>query len=219
MQAGQHGMTQNTLERIWLGAGTIHKGLTLTTGTSGGNAQFNFKETLLCATSGGNSLEITSTLYDVPIDGVGVKVYGGVVKTGETGTMTINALDMTPELLNHALFSNLVESQGAKDYLVGTTGQKIEEKHWIDKLAYVGETLKDRKPIVIVFDKAICTSGAKVDGKSFEASVLPLTFEAYRPYSDNDRMTGLNIRIYYPKTSADTQSVSVNSASKAVIEK
>lgn len=205
-------MTQNTLERIWLGAGTIHKGLTLTTGTSGGNAQFNFKETLLCATSGGNSLEITSTLYDVPIDGVGVKVYGGVVKTGETGTMTINALDMTPELLNHALFSNLVESQGAKDYLVGTTGQKIEEKHWIDKLAYVGETLKDRKPIVIVFDKAICTSGAKVDGKSFEASVLPLTFEAYRAYSDGDRMTGLNIHIYYPKTSADVQSVAASAA-------
>ena len=212
MQAGQHGMTQNTLERIWLGAGTIHKGLTLTTGTSGGNAQFNFKETLLCAASGGNSLEITSTLYDVPIDGVGVKVYGGVVKTGETGTMTINALDMTPELLNHALFSDLVESQGAKDYLVGTTGQKIEEKHWIDKLAYVGETLKDRKPIVIVFDKAICTSGAKVDGKSFEASVLPLTFEAYRPYSDGDRMTGLNINIYYPKTSADVQSVAASAA-------
>ena len=205
-------MTQNTLERIWLGAGTIHKGLTLTTGTSGGNAQFNFKETLLCATSGGNSLEITSTLYDVPIDGVGVKVYGGVVKTGETGTMTINALDMTPELLNHALFSDLVESQGAKDYLIGTTGQKIEEKHWIDKLAYVGETLKDRKPIVIVFDKAICTSGAKVDGKSFEASVLPLTFEAYRAYSDGDRMTGLNIRIYYPKTSADVQSVAASAA-------
>ena len=212
MQAGQHGMTQNTLERIWLGAGTIHKGLTLTTGTSGGNAQFNFKETLLCATSGGNSLEITSTLYDVPIDGVGVKVYGGVVKTGETGTMTINALDMTPELLNHALFSNLVESQGAKAYLVGATGQKIEEKHWIDKLAYVGETLKDRKPIVIVFDKAICTSGAKVDGKSFEASVLPLTFEAYRPYSDSDRMTSLNIRIYYPKTSADVQNVAASAA-------
>ena len=210
MQAGQHGMTKNTLERIWLGAGTIHKGLTLTTGTSGGNAQFNFKETLLCATSGGNSLEITSTLYDVPIDGVGVKVYGGVVKTGETGTMTINALDMTPELLNHALFSDLVESQGAKDYLVGTTGQKIEEKHWIDNLAYVGETLKDRKPIVIIFEKAICTSGAKVDGKSFEASVLPLTFEAYRPYSDNDRMTGLNIRIYYPKTSADAQSAAAS---------
>lgn len=203
-------MTQNTLERIWLGAGTIHKGLTLTTGTSGGNAQFNFKETLLCATSGGNSLEITSTLYDVPIDGVGVKVYGGVVKTGETGTMTINALDMTPELLNHALFSDLSDSQGAKDYLIGSTGQKIEEKHWIDKLAYVGETLKDRKPIVIIFEKAICTSGAKVDGKSFEASVLPLTFEAYRPYSDNDRMTGLNIRIYYPKTSADAQSAAAS---------
>lgn len=210
MQAGQHGMTRNTLERIWLGAGTIHKGLMLTTGSAGGNAQFNFEKTLLCATSGGNSLEITSTLYDVPIDGVGIKVYGGVVKTGETGTMTINALDMTPELLNHALFSDLSDSQGAKDYLIGSTGQKIEEKHWIDNLAYVGETLKDRKPIVIIFEKAICTSGAKVDGKSFEASVLPLTFEAYRPYSDNDRMTGLNIRIYYPKTSADAQSAAAS---------
>nr|DAV82503.1 MAG TPA: major tail protein [Caudoviricetes sp.] len=212
MQAGQHGMTRNTLERIWLGAGTIHKGLMLTTGSAGGNAQFNFEKTLLCATSGGNSLEITSTLYDVPIDGVGIKVYGGVVKTGETGTMTINALDMTPELLNHALFSDLSDSQGAKDYLIGSTGQKIEEKHWIDNLAYVGETLKDRKPIVIIFEKAICTSGAKVDGKSFEASVLPLTFEAYRAYSDNDRMTGLNIRIYYPKTSADVQSVAASAA-------
>ena len=205
-------MTRNTLERIWLGAGTIHKGLMLTTGSAGGNAQFNFEKTLLCATSGGNSLEITSTLYDVPIDGVGIKVYGGVVKTGETGTMTINALDMTPELLNHALFSDLSDSQGAKDYLIGSTGQKIEEKHWIDNLAYVGETLKDRKPIVIIFEKAICTSGAKVDGKSFEASVLPLTFEAYRAYSDNDRMTGLNIRIYYPKTSADVQSVAASAA-------
>ena len=203
-------MTRNTLERIWLGAGTIHKGLMLTTGSAGGNAQFNFEKTLLCATSGGNSLEITSTLYDVPIDGVGIKVYGGVVKTGETGTMTINALDMTPELLNHALFSDLTDSQGAKDYLIGSTGQKIEEKHWIDNLAYVGETLKDRKPIVIIFEKAICTSGAKVDGKSFEASVLPLTFEAYRAYSDNDRMTGLNIRIYYPKTSADAQSAAAS---------
>ena len=124
--------------------------------------------------------------------------------------MTINALDMTPELLNHALFSDLTDSQGAKDYLIGSTGQKIEEKHWIDNLAYVGETLKGRKPIVIIFEKAICTSGAKVDGKSFEASVLPLTFEAYRPYSDNDRMTGLNIRIYYPKTSADAQSAAAS---------
>ena len=182
----------------------------MTTGTTGGNAQFNFEKTLLWATSGGSSLDITSTLYDVPIDGVGIKVYGGVVKTGETGTMTINALDMTPELLNHALFSDLADSQGAKDYLIGSTGQKIEEKHWIDNLAYVGETLKGRKPIVIIFEKAICTSGAKVDGKSFEASVLPLTFEAYRPYSDNDRMTGLNIRIYYPKTSADAQSAAAS---------
>lgn len=219
MQTGQHGMTTNTLDRIWLGAGTIHKGLKLTTGTVGGNAQFNFSETLLCATSGGNSLEITSTLYDVPIDGVGVKVYGGVVKTGETGTLTVNALDMTPELLNHALFSSLTDSQGAKDYLVGQTGQTIKEEHWIDSLAYVGETLKDRKPIVIIFDKAICTSGAKVDGKSFEASVLPLTFEAYKPYADNDRMTGLGIRIYYPKTSADAKSASTNSASKAATVK
>ena len=210
MQAGQHGMTRNTLERMGGGAGTGHKGLMLTTGSAGGNAPFNFEKTLLCATSGGNSLEITSTLYDVPIDGVGIKVYGGVVKTGETGTMTINALDMTPELLNHALFSDLSDSQGAKDYLIGSTGQKIEEKHWIDNLAYVGETLKDRKPIVIIFEKAICTSGAKVDGKSFEASVLPLTFEAYRAYSDNDRMTGLNIRIYYPKTSADAQSAAAS---------
>lgn len=206
MKEGQHGMTSKTLEHIALGAGTIHAGLTLSP-ASAGQATFNFAETVLCATSGGNSLEIKSTLYDVPIDGVGVKVCGAVVKTGESGTLTVNALEITPEILSKSLFSNFHDAQAIAGYSTGVTGGEIKEEHWVENLAYVGETLKDRKPIVIIFAKAICTSGAKIDGKSFEAAVTPLTFEAYRNYADNDRMTSLGISIYYPETITNTMNL------------
>ena len=74
-------MTRNTLERIWLGAGTIHKGLTLTTGTTGGNAQFNFEKTLLCATSGGNSLEITAVkIAEIALENLRLYLDGQPVK-------------------------------------------------------------------------------------------------------------------------------------------
>lgn len=194
MVPGQHGMTSNTLKHIALGAGTIHKGLVIETN------KFNFANTVLCATSGGNSLEITNTLYDIPIDGVGVKTYGATVKVGEAATLTVNALEMTPEILNAALFTSMSNTQALEGYSMGYTGEDIQDNHWIDNLAYVGETVKDRKPIIIIFEKAICTSGLKVDGKSQEANVLPLTFEAYKAYADSSRMTSLGIRIYYPET-------------------
>lgn len=200
MYRGQHGMTSKTMDRILLGAGTIHVGLELKSSSSGSDTSaFNFAESLLCATSGGNSLEIKSTLYDVPIDGVGVKVKGGVVKTGESGTLTVNALDLTPEILSKALFMSMSNTQALSGYSIGHTGGEIKDEHWAKNLAYVGETVENRKPIIVIFNYAICTSGAKIDGKSFEASVLPLTFEAYRGYAENDRMTSLGISIYYPE--------------------
>lgn len=195
MVPGQHGMTSNTLKHIALGAGTIHKGLNLESGN------FNFADTVLCATSGGNSLEITNTLYDIPIDGVGVKTYGATVKVGEAATLTVNAVEMTPEILNAALFTSMSNTQAIEGYSMGYTGESIDDsKHYVSNLAYVGEIAKTGKPIIIIFDKALCTSGLKVDGKNQEADVLPLTFEAYKGYQDSSRMTSLGIRIYYPET-------------------
>ena len=201
MYTGQHGMTANTLKRIVLGAGTIHKNLTL-----GSNGSFNFEESVMFATSGGNSLEIVGTLYDIPIDGVGVKVQGTTIKTGETGTLTVNALEMSPELLEYQLFGTMADLKPLAGYSSGTTGEKIESRHYVENLAYVGETAADRKPVIIVFARALCTSGLKVDGKSNEANVLPVTFEAYAQPSVSTRLTSLGIHIYFPESSTVTQS-------------
>ena len=56
-----HGVTENTPKNIMLGAGTIHKGFTYIPATTGENpvaAHWNFAESLIGATSGGNKLSI-----------------------------------------------------------------------------------------------------------------------------------------------------------------
>lgn len=209
MTTGQHGLGANTLNRIMLGAGTIHKNLVLTAGSSGGNGTFNFDATCICATSGGNSIEIKGTIYDIPIDGVGVKVKGAAVKTGESATMTINALDVSPEMLADALLTNSVDTQAIEGYSLVQTHDKIEG--YVENIAYAGEIVGTGKPVVIIFDYALCTSGVKIDGKSAEAAVLPLTFEAYARYGTGMRMTSLGVRIYYPE--ATTPSLTPTSES------
>mgnify|MGYP001439353489 CR=1 FL=1 len=211
MYKGQHGMTANTLKRIVLGAGTIHKNLTL---SGSGNGSFNFEESCMFATSGGNSLEIVGTLYDIPIDGVGVKVQGTTIKTGETGTLTVNALEMSPELLEYQLFGTMADLKPLAGYSSGTTGEKIESKHYVENLAYVGETAADRKPVIIVFERALCTSGLKVDGKSNEANVLPVTFEPYAHRNVNARLTSLGIHIYFPESSTTQSAASAAAVTK-----
>lgn len=92
------GITENTPKTIMLGAGTIHKGLTFTAGQSGGTGSWNFEESLICATSGGSKLAITPEFYDIPVDGALVKVKGLTVKVGETATLEINPIELTPEM-------------------------------------------------------------------------------------------------------------------------
>ena len=65
-----HGVTESTPKNIMLGAGTIHKGLKFAEG------RWNFSESLIGATSGGNKLTITPEITTVEVDGALVKVKG-----------------------------------------------------------------------------------------------------------------------------------------------
>lgn len=189
------GITENTPKTIMLGAGTIHKGLTFTAGTDGASGTWNFEESLICATSGGSKLSIVPEFYDVPVDGALVKVKGLTVKVGETATLEINPIELTPEILKMAVIGDEAASETASGYNEITSRAIINTGDYITNLGYVGKTIEG-KPIIITFDNALCTSGLELEGKNKEAAVPTFTFECFAdltPEADT-----LPWHIYYP---------------------
>ena len=183
------GITENTPKTVMLGAGTIHKGLTFSTST------WNFEESLICATSGGSKLRIVPEFYDVPVDGALVKVKGLTVKVGETATLEINPIEMKPDILRMAVIGDEKASTTATGYKEMTSRAIINEGDYVTNLAYVGKTIEG-KPIIIVFDNALCTSGLELEGKNKEAAVPKFTFECFAdltPEADT-----LPWHVYYP---------------------
>jgi len=183
------GITANTPKTIWLNAGTIHKGLTCKDGI------WNAEESLICATSGGSKLSIVPEFYDVPVDGALVKVKGLTVKVGETATLEINPIELKPEIMNMAVIGDEKESETATGYMEMTSRAVMNEGDYIENLGYVGKTV-DGKPIIIIFDYAICTSGLELEGKNKEAAVPKFTFECIADLTpDADTLPW---HIYYP---------------------
>lgn len=183
------GITENTPKTVMLGAGTIHKGLKFS------ESAWNFDESLICATSGGSKLSIVPEFYDVPVDGALVKVKGLTVKVGETATLEINPIELKPEILNMAVIGDENVSTTATGYTEMTSRAIINEGDYVENLGYVGKTIEG-KPIIIIFDNALCTSGLELEGKNKEAAVPKFTFECFANLSPE--ADTLPWHIYYP---------------------
>ena len=193
------GITENTPKTIMLGAGTIHKGLTFTAGSSGGTGSWNFEESLICATSGGSKLSIVPEFYDVPVDGALVKVKGLTVKVGETATLEVNPIELTPDVLKMALIGDSSTSSTITGYDEIKSRAVINTGDYITNMGYVGKTIEG-KPIIILFDNALCTSGLELEGKNKEAAVPAFTFECFADLSPE--ADTLPWHIYYPTPSS-----------------
>lgn len=164
------GITEKTPENIMLGAGTIHKGLTLEGG------KWNFEESLIGATSGGAKASIIPEVTDIEVDGALVPVKGLRVKTGEKASISVNFVEMTPEILKMATIGNVAVSEKYEGYSEITSKARIEEGDYIENFAYVGKKTNGT-PIIIIFDQCICASGLETEGKNKEASVFAGVFE------------------------------------------
>lgn len=101
------GITAKTPGNILLGAGTIHKGFKFDASTK----KWNFTESLIGATSGGNKLEITPSVQTIEVDGALVKVKGLDVKQGETVKLEINLIELTPEIIKAAVIGQAGNSE------------------------------------------------------------------------------------------------------------
>ena len=184
------GITADTPKNIMLGAGTIHKGLSLSA-----DGKWNFEESLIGATSGGSKFSIVPEFMDIEVDGALVKVKGLQQKVGETATMEVNFIEMTPELLKMCVVGDVAESVDYDGYSEITSRARLNENDYIQNLGYVGKKT-DGTPIIILFEQAICTSGLEVEGKNKEAGVFAGTFECVADVSPE--ADTLPWRILYP---------------------
>lgn len=185
------GITENTPKNLMLGAGTLHKNLKYTPENG-----WNFAESIIGATSGGNKLTITPDILDVDLDGATVKVKGFTFKNGESAKLETNLVEITPELLKTTIIGELAEDSGIADYNMITTKSKIEEGDYFENLGYVG-VKTDGKPIIIIMENALCTSGFEGEGKKGDKMVIKAVFECYQ--STDKELDHLPIKIYYPK--------------------
>ncbi len=184
-----HGITADTPKNIVLGAGTIHMGLEYKTN------KWNFAESLIGATSGGTKVTITPEYKDIEADGALVKTEGLTIKQGETAVMETNFLELTPEIMKACL----VGTEGVASDISGYTEIKskahIEQGDYVTNLGFVGKTA-DGRPIIIIFPKALCTSGFELESKNKENSVFKATFECVGDIAGD--LQTLPYRILYP---------------------
>lgn len=189
------GVTEKTPGNIPFGAGTIHKGLTF---DSAGTKKWNFAESLVGATSGGSKFEIVPEVAQVEVDGALVAVAELDVKQGETANMEINFVELTPDIIKASVIGQSANSD-IEGYSVITSKSNIEKGDYWDNIAFVGKTLTGR-PIIVIMDNALCTSGLSIEGKNKEAGVGKYTFRCSQKIGGD--LTTLPYKIYYPTPAA-----------------
>lgn len=192
--AGKHGVSADTAKNILFGAGTVHKGLKYEGGS------WNFENSIIGATNGGSKLSIVPEVTTLEIDGVLVPVKGLTnQKTGETATMEINLVELTPDIIKAATLGTDGVSEDETFDLIVSKGS-IEEGDYFDNIAFVGLTLDGRK-VIAILENALCTNGFEQEGKNKEGAVGAYTFACHAD-ADDVEFDRLPWKIYYPKATA-----------------
>ena len=184
---GKHGVTSTTPGNILFGAGTYHTGLKFADGAWGG--------TCVGATSGGGKLAINGELVPIELDGALVKVEGLDVKQGGTASMEVNFAELSNSILKMGTLFKEGESD-VDGFTLLQDKANIEKGDYLDNFGFVGMTADGSKQIIVIFERALCTSGLELEPKGKENAVVKLTLEACAPIDgDLDR---LPVKIYYP---------------------
>lgn len=188
MAIGVHGITANTPKNVLFGAGTYHIGLKYSSSAWSG--------TVIGATSGGGKLSIVGEIIPIELDGALVKVEGLDIKQGGTATMEVNFAELSKQVLKMGtLFKE--GTSDADGFTMLEDKPNIESGDYLENFGFVGKTADGSRNIVVIFEKAICTSGLEIEPKGKENAVVKLTIEAVAPL--DGALDKLPVKIYYPE--------------------
>lgn len=180
----KHGISTNTPENILFGAGVYYKNLMWDS--------TNKRWTGVClgATSGGGSVSIGKDIHDLELDGALVPVKGNAIKQGGLATMKVSIAEITKDNLQSVTLFEAAEADGLK-FLQDKAD--IVEGDYLNNLAFVGKTIKGGN-IIVIFEKALCTSGMETETENKDKSVLTAEFECYAGITGD--LNVLPVKIY-----------------------
>ena len=166
------GITAGTPSKIPFGAGVYFKGVNYDEKVAPTTEEI--MAAIIGATKDGGSLTITPEFFDPELDGATVKVAELQTKVGETAQMETSFAELTPDLVAKTVIGAVGESTD-KNYDV-ITSANLNEGHFYDGFGFYGEHL-DGRPMIVIFKKALCTSGFTMEPKNKTNSVFKGTFE------------------------------------------
>ena len=157
---------------------------------------WNFEESLIGATSGGTTCNITPEITDIEVDGKLVKVKRLEVKTGETATIETNLIELTPDIIKALIIGTEQDSADFEGYKEIVSRAQLNDGDYLENFGYIGHRI-DGRPIIIIFPNARVSGGFSINGQNKTAGVVTATFECVADLSSEcDR---LPYRIIYPK--------------------
>lgn len=166
------GVTTGTPAKIPFGSGVYFKGVTYDEKVA--PTVEAIKAAIIGATKDGGSVTITPELFDPELDGATVKIAELQTKVGETAVMETSFAELTSDLVAKTVIGAVGETTD-KNYEVITSAE-LGAGHFYDGFGFYGEHL-DGRPMIIIFKKALCTSGFSMEPKNKTNSVFKGTFE------------------------------------------
>lgn len=168
------GVTKATPGRIAFGAGVYFSGVSYDEKVA--PTEEEMIEKLIGATQDGGSLAIAPEFFRPSLDGVLVNVAELTTKVAETAQIEVSMAELTPDSVANTVIGKVNETTDKKYDVI--TSSKLQVGHFYDGFGFCGSLL-DGRPIIIIFKKALCTSGMTYDAKNKTNSVFKGTFECH----------------------------------------
>lgn len=187
------GITEETAKHFIINAGAIYTNLTY-------SEPDGWTGDLLGATSGGNEIAISMEFREIDIDGAFSKYVGQKVLLASDATLTANVKEVTANVVKMAILGVEEPGDGSTapaEYAVISGKGKIEPADYLTNIALVGEISGTTKPIIVILDNALCTSGLNFSTADDDEAVISMTFEAHADADQIEDRT-LPARIYMP---------------------
>ncbi len=169
------GITQGTPTNIPFGAGVYFEGIEYSETVA--PTEEAVKAAIIGATQEGGTTTITPEFYDIPADDVLVPVEELKVKIGEKAMMEVSFLELTAKMMKNQVIGKLGESTD-KNFDVITSDEHLRACHFYKGFGFWGHHL-DGREMIIIFKKALCTSGHTAENKTKTNTVFKGTFECH----------------------------------------
>lgn len=192
------GLRPETFANLQLNAGVFLEGFDASTYTDAGAledaiiAALEAGTGVLGATIGGGSFVAEPSIRQIEADGMRYPVIGSTVNDMWTIRLTGTMKEVTPENFKRVLISCDVDTSKA-NVTVLTVRTDIDEKDYIPKLSWVGDTSKGF--VLIELDNVLNINGASFTFTDRGEGTLPFDFQAH--LSDLSKMAHAPFRIYF----------------------